>query len=394
MKVSKLLRFSSLFFAMLVLRTGTASGDSRLLNLLVQKGILTESEASAVSEELEEETPGTTFSAKGKETVKLRLSGRIHFQYDHLDLDSNSGDAASANHFYLRRLRFGAKADLKNGLFAETVVNFAENDLSVEKGTVGYKFHDAFTGILGYQKVPFGFQETTSSSKIKTIERSATNRFFANDIDFSGRHTGLHAEGSIGGGFSYAAAAVNGAQGEGSRLLGDAESDNDMAVFTRVRWENDALTVGVDAGHQSNNNVVSGNNVDALTAYVNYQFEGWDILGEYFTADMDAGGDAEGYAIRLAYRIDDFEPVLRYSYLKNDRQTIDSDELIRRAPRGGGLSDVTGGDNEIDSYYVGVNYYYNKAVSLMLGYEMAETDSDSDDELDIEGFRSRLQILW
>jgi hypothetical protein len=39
--------------------------------------------------------------------------------------------------------------------------------------------------MVGYQKVPFGFQETTSSSKIKTIERSATNRFFADDIDFA-----------------------------------------------------------------------------------------------------------------------------------------------------------------------------------------------------------------
>jgi hypothetical protein len=41
-----------------------------------------------------------------------------------------------------------------------------------------------------------------------------------------------------------------------------------------------------------------------------------------------------------------------------------------------------------------VNYYHNKAVSLMLGYEIAEVDYDGDDEDEIEGFRSRVQILW
>jgi hypothetical protein len=66
--------------------------------------------------------------------------------------------------------------------------------------------------------------------------------------------------------------------------------------------------------------------------------------------------------------------------------------LIRRAPSDG--ASATGGDNEIDSYYFGFNYYYNKAVSLMVGYEIAETDSDTGDEVEIDGLRARLQVLW
>ena len=61
-------------------------------------------------------------------------------------------------------------------------------------------------------KVPFEYEETSSSSKLPTIERSAVNRFFADDIDFASRHAGLHAKGKLGGGFSYAAAVVNGVQ--------------------------------------------------------------------------------------------------------------------------------------------------------------------------------------
>ena len=131
--------------------------------------------------------------------------------------------------------------------------------------------------------------------------------------------------------------------------------------------------------------------VTAFTGYVNYKFEGLDLLGEYFSGDLGNQGDVDGYALRAAYKMGKFEPVVRYSHVKADTFEIDTDELIRRAPKGG---TVTGGDNEIDSFYVGLNYYHNKAVSFMVGYEMAETDSDAGDEVDVDGVRARVQVLW
>ncbi len=132
--------------------------------------------------------------------------------------------------------------------------------------------------------------------------------------------------------------------------------------------------------------------VTAFTAYANYKFEGFDILGEYFSADMDDQEDAEGYSLRVAYKFDKFEPVFRYSHLKNDAFEIDADELIRRAPSDGARA--TGGDNEIDSYYFGLTTTITRQSALMAGYEMAETDSDDGDEVEIDGLRARLQILW
>ena len=398
MKLNKLVIMTALSAA-LVGSVSYATSNDALLDLLVKKGVLTDSEATAVAAELKEENKGVTFSSKGKETVKLRFNGRMHFQYDSLDSEDNGADVASTNHFYFRRLRLGAKATHENGLFAETVLDLARDGrnnepnygVSIDKAVAGYEFSDAFTGMVGYQKVPFGFQETTSSSKIKTIERSAANRFFADDIDFAGCHTGLHAKGDLDGGFSYAAAIVNGAQGEGSRLLGTAQASNDLAAFGRIQWSGDDLTLGVDAGNQSNNAVV-GQDVTAYTAYANCKFEGFDILGEYFNGDLDAVEDAAGYSLRVAYKFDKFEPVFRYSHLKNDAFEIDADELIRRAPSEGATIDDD--NNEIDSYYFGFNYYYNKAVSLMVGYEIAETDSNTGDEVEIDGLRSRLQVLW
>ena len=393
MKIQKLTQFAA-SAAVFCAATSYAVSNDALLDLLVEKGVLTDTEATSVAAELKEENKGVSFSTKGKETVKLRFNGRMHYQYDSLDMDDNGADQASTDHFYFRRLRLGAKATHENGLFAETVVDFAENDLSIDKAVAGYEFSDALTGSFGYQKVPFGFQETTSSSKIKTIERSAANRFFADDIDFAGRHSGLFAKGDLGGGLSYSAALVNSAQGEGSKLMGASNASNDLAYFGRLQWKNDGLIIGVDGGHQSNNYVVGITapfDVTAFTGYVNYKFEGLDLLGEYFSGDLGNQGDVDGYALRAAYKMGKFEPVVRYSHVIADTFVIDTDELIRRAPKGG---TVTGGDNEIDSFYVGLNYYHNKAVSFMVGYEMAETDSDTGDEVDVDGVRARVQILW
>lgn len=374
-----------------------ASSNDALLELLVKKGVLTDQEAGAVREELRDEK-AFVVKAKGKETVELVFSGRLQGQFDSLSMTGKPG----TSHFYFRRLFLGAKAKLESGFFAETILDFSrdgdydQNDdygVYFDKAYLGYDFNKSLTAILGFMKVPFGFEETTSSAKLKTIERSAANRFFVDDIDFAERHMGLHAKGGFGNGFSYAVALVNSAQGEGSRLLGESNSSNDIAFYGRLQWANDDLTLGLDAGRQSNNAKLSaGGDVTAYTAYANYKLNGLDVLGEYFSGDLDADGDVSGYALRAAYKLDKWEPVIRYSVLKADAFEIDTDELIRRAPKGG---TVTGGDNEIKSIYLGLNYYYSKAVTFMAGYENAEAENGAGtDTAKVDGFRARVQVLW
>lgn len=394
MKIYKILLLAIIAFA----TSGYGANSEALLNLLVQKGILTEAEVQAVEAEMATSAP-LALKAKGKETVELRFNGRLQGQFDGLAMTENGSDLPSTSHFYFRRLFLGAKAKLQNGIFAETVLDFArdgdEEDygVSFDKAYMGYKFNNGLTGMLGFLKVPFGFEETTSSSKLPTIERSAANRFFADDIDLSSRHTGLHFKGDLEGGFSYAAALVNSAQGEGSRLMGSSNSSNDMAVFGRLQWANDDLTLGLDAGTQSNNAKLDNDaDVTAYTAYANYKLNGLDLLGEYFNGDLGSNGDVSGYALRAAYKMDKWEPVIRYSVLKADAFEIDTDELIRRAPKGG---TVTGSDNEIESLYLGLNYYYSKAVTFMAGYENAEAENGAGtDTAEVDGFRARVQVLW
>lgn len=81
MKIYKLIQLTAISVALIGATSFAASNDA-LLDLLVKKGVLTDTEATAVAAELKEENKGVTFSAKGKETVKLRFNGRMHFQYD------------------------------------------------------------------------------------------------------------------------------------------------------------------------------------------------------------------------------------------------------------------------------------------------------------------------
>ena len=330
---------------------------------------------------------GLSLKAKGKETIELRFNGRLQAQYDSLTMTGEP----STNHFYFRRLFLGAKAKLSNGMYAESVFDFAgdENpEVAFDKAIIGYKFDNGVTGVLGFQKVPFGFEETTSSSKLQTIERSAINRFFADDIDFSSRHMGVHAKGKLDSGLSYAWAVVNSAQGEGSRLGGASNTSSDMAYFARLQWKQDDVTIGMDYGDQAEN-LVTGADVSAYTTYINVKSGDLNFLGEYFEGDLGAGNDTEGYSLRASIRNGKWEPVIRFSSVESDWK-IDSDELIRRAPNGGGLS---GSGCELDSTYVGLNYYYSKAVTFLAGFEDAES-TDGSTTYEMDGLRARVQVLW
>ena len=107
---------------------------------------------------------------------------------------------------------------------------------------------------------------------------------------------------------------------------------------------------------------------------------------------MGEAGDAFGYSLRASYKAGKWEPVVRFSYVKAEEFVIDTDELIRRAPSGG---TVSGTDNEIASYYVGMNYHLSKATKIMLGYEMADAEnSEGTDEAEVAGLRARVQVLW
>ena len=287
---------------------------------------------------------GADLLVKGKDTVSVRFSGRTEFQWSD----------AGADGFGFRRVRLGSKAKLGSGWGSEIVFDITDGsnglanttqDAFVDKAVItktigGTKFS------FGRSKVVFGYEETSSSSKGVFIERSRLN----DRLDGQGpggfydRQSNITVSQDFGGGFSGALSVADQTTG-----------GQDPSYFGRLQWSNDAVTVGVD--------YADNNTLDAFTAYVDYKQGGFNVLVEYYDADL-AGVDVDGFVVRASYRIGDFEPVVRYS-------------------------DYDFGASSDEELLIGFNYYIAPQVTFLAAYRDTEEGG-----VDADSFTARLRVLW
>jgi phosphate-selective porin len=407
MKYKVLKKLVAILSAVL-LGSSAASAADPLIDTLVSKGYLTSSEAKEIAAG---STSNTAFAAGGKHTKKITISGRLQGQYDNLTSDRNDAvDPGSTNHFYFRRLFLGANGELESGWGGNIVMDFAGEGSKMEQSYVYWKTdHDA-TLKFGYAKIPFMMEETDSTAKAKTIERSAMTRFFSDVGKVSAQHTGIFVDGEVGK-IMYASSITNSLPAENSKLGGAAETNNDLMWAGRLSSKvADGLLIGANTVYQPRNSVfaktVSGDAPDVLAwgGFSQYDIDQLQLTAEFATANIKDGkrriagktGDSNvlGYYAQAAYKINpSIEPVVRWSQLDTDGMCfVDAAELIRRAP-------VTNSNfDKMTSIYTGVNYYLQgDDVKFMLGYEFAkaeETQTNAAAETDISGVRARIQLLF
>ncbi len=354
---------------------------------------------------------GVVFTAKGKETKEIRINGRLHFQYDNLYSEDEAGEETRTNHFYYRRLRLGAKANLNQDWSAETVYEFGSDEGdggSVDKAIIVKKtkiFGQKAKLRFGIDKVPFGLEEMQSSTAIPAIERSVATRFFSDDTDFGVRHSGVNLTtiDKKATGFVYSLHIGNAAQAEGSRLGGSAEASNSLGYWGSAQYKFDAknTVVGVDYGHVSDlAPSAAADGMDAYTIYGKTKVGDIVLQAEYFNGEIEENGytsQSDAYHIIASTMMGKWEPVVRYAYLETNSAAfgVDSDELVRRSARAGSsISAGQGNEAEISEWYFGINYHVNKSVKYMLGYSIAEAKNSTGDSNDISGLRARVQLLF
>ena len=355
---------------------------------------------------------------KSKKITELKYSGRIQGQWDGLESDANDNDR---NHFYFRRLFLGGHAKMGENWGGDLVIDFgaspnSDDQVFIESASIWYKTDD-YRFDVGQKKVPFGLEETTSSAKMKTIERSAVNRQFAETLKFNARHTGLFANGSLGdSGLSASAAIVNSGQNHNSKDSGLNDGlygyeSNEFSYFGRISFENEvddlSYLLGVDAGVQQNE-ATKADKTSAWNIFTRIGKGPFELEAEYMSGTADtASGDHyhEGYSIQGCYTIDRsdtgaWELVYRYSTVegKGDQDLISAKEIIRRTNF---TKDSDGGPwelvDEFDQHYFGINYLFDgHDIKFMLGYEMNELKDTEENggSQDIDGFRARLQFLF
>ena len=390
--------------------TGPASLG--LVDLLVAKGVLSEAEAgslqvptqstTAVASAAPVSSGDDSFVVKAKEKAvkSLTFSGRIHGQWDLLSTDyDNASSPDDENNLFLRRVYLGAKAGFGEGLSGTINGNFAngaDGTAELEKAIVEWEFSDNHTLAAGFQKVPFGYEETTSSSKIATVERSVGTRYFTEDLDLGARHTGLFLSGEYESGLYFALAATN---SEDNNVSGSSSTD-EIAFWARVGWEGEVAGGKLDAGVAAASipDTLSNGETDTVwDLYANFKTGNFNLFAEVLGGKLAGAGDAKpvSYTILPSFKINkQFELVGRFSHIDADGGIgADISSVFRRAPENGGAR-----FDEVSAYYVGGNWYIRgNTLKLSAGYEWASFEDNltgSQGDADVDGFRTRLQLLF
>ena len=169
---NKYLKLLSLVAGFAAMTASAKAADQELIDTLVQKGFLTNSEAAQISTGSSHD--GVAFSAKGKQTQKIRFRGRLQLSYDYLNAENDGNLDEDRSQFYFRRVFLGAKGYLANDWVGELVMDFADQAADFDKVYIGYTGYENTEIKFGYVKVPFGMEENTSSSKLKPIVSGRT----------------------------------------------------------------------------------------------------------------------------------------------------------------------------------------------------------------------------
>ena len=423
---------SMLLAAAAITSVSAFAQDKATLDLLVKKGLITAEERAKT---LDEAAKARTASGLNKVFVKedavsrLTFSGRLQTQWEGISYEETSSvgvvsPSTDINKTFMRRIYLGVNAAITDGASAEYVWNFADSTadkaIFILDTSVG-QFN------LGYQKVQWGLEENTSSSKLLTIERSMVTRYWAegaNDrrLGMAARHSGLHfsnkatLDGTSALGYGFAV--VNEQQGFST-------SGNEVGLYANLVYSfttgGGKNAVGLNWGDISYSNAsnaqvqLAGQDVAKMTGfnpYVQLAFGQFGIQADYQMTTVDqvsatvgsAGGverKPSGYNIIANYKLNDnYEGVIRYSALDTDGRGQKASDGFRDSP-------ATSTYDKSSSWYVGVNYYLNgHNAKVMLGYEKAKlTDqitgysasgdaTTSAGKADADIFRLQAQVLF
>lgn len=340
---------------------------------------------------------------KEKLVDTLTVSGRVHLQGDFLSTDyAFEDDPRDERNLFLRRVYLGATADFTERVSGTVNANFgtdASGTAQLEKAVVDFELTEDLTLTGGLQKAPFGFEETTSSSRILTVERSIATRYFTEQIDYGARFTGLFLSGAYDSGLYFDAAVTNSDQGK----VASSSTNNELALWGRAGWKGDAgpgtLNIGVNGGRLEDQR--ADNVTDFVWgAYANYKVSDFDLTFEYLGGSFENaafGSDANPVGLYLTggWQLNpSIQLVGRISTLEADGGVgADISDTFRRAPEAGSAN-----YDEARAYYIGVNWFIvGNTVKLTSGYEFVEYEKNLTGEqgnADAEGFRTRLQLLF
>ena len=404
--------------ALLLAGSALAQDNKALIDILIKKGILNDEEAKQIEKDLAKQNAATDVSTSGSKFLKkLTISGRFQTQYAGLgtEIDGAAANPVSTEHFLLRRMYLGAKAEMGDGWSGNLNYDFA--NASFDAAFIQWKQSDQMVLDIGFRKAPIGLEEwDTSSGSLKAIERSPATRYFVESNNGRRLGAGSYRTGVfLGGtndGFFYNVAVTNPERDEFSSLNGNSDpgvqgagtaANNSLAYWANAgykgKFTNGSYRFGVSVGDlpdQGGLVLGKGDNLTVYSVYGVVTAGAFDLEGEYFASKNDHGvsatrdSDAWAYWIQPAYFFTkELEGVIRYSYVDSDGRGVNISDGVRLAPSGGTM-------DKMSEWYFGGNYLFRgNDVKLQLGYihaESKDTVAGAHAEAKSDGVRSQMQL--
>ncbi len=422
---------SMLIAAAAITSVSAYAQDKATLDLLVKKGVIT---AEDRAKTLEEGATARSASGVGRvfpkedTTSRLTITGYFQSQYENFTTtDSASNSYKSQSNFLMRRLYLETFADLGSGISGDVVFDVSGNtanncDRAILSLAGSYGSID-----FGYRKVTWGYEESTlsslfkaSSSKLYTVERGISNRYWNEQengnpaapassdgrrLGFGAHHTGLHYNSVANtNGLEFGASVTNAAQA----TMTNGKGLNDLGLYANIVWNNkvsdtEKYAIGVNYGKTSYSDffaaapVQANAKIEGYNPFVEAQYGKWNLMAEMMSTTIGQNLDAtnssgqavartpKGYDLTLAYDFtENWQGVFRYTNLDTDhrgQQIGDGERDFVAVPVSASTASNT--YNKSDSYYIGVNYFFSldaiggKKVAgtnakIQLGYEMAK----------------------
>jgi hypothetical protein len=417
--------YTFLFLLTILAGSALAQESKALIDALVKKGILTNDEATQITTEVAKSESAFDVSTGGSKFIKkIALQARFQTQFAGLttSIDGAAANPPPTSHFLIRRLYLGVKPDFGNGWSGNFNYDFA--NLSFDAAYIEWKQSDALVIDAGLRKVPFAYDEITSSGNLRAIERSPVTRYFVEGNN--GRRLGAgsyHTGWSVGSaqdarsatpvGFYYTVALTNPERDEFSTGDSSANStpgvnavgskaNNNFATWASLgyggKFAAGSFKVGVDFGllpDQGSKIIGTGHDLTVYSAYGDVTFGALNLQGAWLAAKNEQGvsttQDAKpsGYWIMPSIKNGNWEGLVRYSLVDSDHRGVDLADGIRSAPGGGTM-------NKMSEWFVGGNYYFHgNDTKFQAGYihgESRDTLTGAAAKATTDGVRTQVQL--
>jgi phosphate-selective porin len=396
--------------AVLLAAPAVAQESKAIIDALVKKGVISSDEAKEILAEAKKATPVVAVPG-ARPVTRLSVGGRLQIQYAGLDTDiaNTNNDPANTNHFFLRRIYFGARASLGPKWSANMTYDFARDGF--DAALVQWKDGDISVDV-GLRKVNLGYEERTSGASLKSIERSAATRYFVEENNGRRLGAGAHRVGVFvdgkQGDFFYGAAVTNPERALNFSVASGAGSggNNSPAFWANGGYngkfnKDGKFVIGGGLGvlpDQGGKNPGTGWDMTVYTFYADITSGNFNLAAEFMGSDVERGASATvdakptAFWIQPSYKLSkNVELAFRYSYVDSDGRGINVSDGIRSAPSGGTHDKLT-------EMYLGATWFIiGNDLKLQAGIvsgKSEDTLAGGFAEAKVLGFRSQLQLQF